>query len=260
MSTHDASIASSTGSGDVDDEVGALGDDLQVVVGDDRGDLDDLVAVWSRPVISRSIQTSTCPPDRRPTGGRRSTLPAPGHRGPARPVTAPAVRRPRWRCHRRAGSGRGRAAGSAGPARTRPRRRPSRQPPQNGGRGTSTPAKRGSASSTSRSSSPRSASTVALRRRPGAELAAAGPGPEVGVALGVVDALDRAAQTDLAVQVEPGEHRRGVRVGGELAALDAVEVGVEDEASARRRRGRARRGRRGGRRGPPWRPPWRWAR
>ena len=43
----------------VHDEVGALGHDLQLVVGDERGDLDDDVAAGSSPVISRSIHTST---------------------------------------------------------------------------------------------------------------------------------------------------------------------------------------------------------
>ena len=43
----------------VDDEVGPLGEDRQLVVGHDGGDLDDHVARWSSPVISRSIHTST---------------------------------------------------------------------------------------------------------------------------------------------------------------------------------------------------------
>ena len=43
----------------VDHEVGALGHDLELVVGDERGDLDDDVAAGSSPVISRSIHTST---------------------------------------------------------------------------------------------------------------------------------------------------------------------------------------------------------
>ena len=64
MSTTNGSIAANTSSRLVDDEVGALGDDRQVVVGDDRGDLDDHVAGVSSPVISRSIHTSTGRPYR----------------------------------------------------------------------------------------------------------------------------------------------------------------------------------------------------
>ena len=41
--------------------------------------------------------------------------------------------------------------------------------------------------------------------------------------------LDRSAHAHLAVQVEPGEHAGGPRVGAELAALRAVVVGVEHE-------------------------------
>ena len=43
----------------VDHEVRTFGHDLELVVGDDRGDLHDHVAGGSSPVISRSIHTST---------------------------------------------------------------------------------------------------------------------------------------------------------------------------------------------------------
>ena len=44
MSTHDVVHLGERVVGRVDDEVGALVDDLQVVVGDERGDLDDQCA------------------------------------------------------------------------------------------------------------------------------------------------------------------------------------------------------------------------
>src|SRR5687767_5959591 len=54
---------------------------------------------------------------------------------------------------------------------------------------------------------------VALWRGPRTDLAAPRTRREVGVRLGVADSLDRAAQPHLAMQIEPREHRRGVRVG-----------------------------------------------
>ena len=84
----------------------ALGDDLEVVVGDERGDLDDDVALGSSPVISRSIHTST---GRAKVAGVLDV-----------PVVAPRPRPPA--------------------ARLRPARRRRRRPRRPGGRACSRPA------------------------------------------------------------------------------------------------------------------------
>ena len=70
-----------------------------------------------------------------------------------------------------------------------------------------------------------------LARRPGADPAAARPALEIGVRLGAVDRLDRPLDAHLALERLPVEQQRRARIGGEVGALAAFQVGVEDEAA-----------------------------
>ena len=71
----------------------------------------------------------------------------------------------------------------------------------------------------------------ALPRRPCAEAAARVARREVGLRLGARDLLHRAGHEHLPAGLRvPEEGERGVRVGGELAALAALVVREEDEA------------------------------
>ena len=85
-------------------------------------------------------------------------------------------------------------------------------------------------------------------------------GGEIGVGLGVRHPLDRPAQAHLPVQRLPVEQQRRLRVGVELAALLAVDVGVEHRARARRSPSAAPSARPAGRRHRRSRAPWRWDR
>ena len=134
-----------------------------------------------------------------------------------------------------------------------------RKPPQWGGRGISSAGKRASTSATAASSSPRSASTPRLRRGPGPDAGGAGSTGEVGVGLRGRHRLDGSAQPDLAMQLQPGEGRRGVRSGGQLLRLAPTRGWCRRRSPAGPRRGPAPLARRDGRRRPPWRPTWRWA-
>src|SRR5438045_5945413 len=68
-----------------------------------------------------------------------------------------------------------------------------------------------------------------LAARPGPDLREPRTGGEIGVRLGFADRLDRAAQPDLAHQRLPMKYQGGLRAYLQLAALAAVEVGVEHE-------------------------------
>ncbi len=72
---------------------------------------------------------------------------------------------------------------------------------------------------------------LALRRGPGAELAGALPGGEVGVGLGRVETGGVAGDDHLAPDGEPAEDQAGPGVLAELAALGAVVVGEPREAA-----------------------------
>ena len=95
----------------------------------------------------------------------------PGPAASIGPVTATAARRPRPR--RPGGTAAGRAAGSAGPARTRRRAARRAGRPRTAARGTSPPAKRSSSSACRCSSTSRDAMHLGLPRHPGADLRAA---------------------------------------------------------------------------------------
>src|SRR3546814_4004725 len=69
-----------------------------------------------------------------------------------------------------------------------------------------------------------------LVARPGAELAIAAARREIGIGDAVRDRRDRPFDADLAAQRLPVKEQRNLRVFRKLAALAAVEVGVEDEA------------------------------
>src|SRR5690606_9261652 len=71
---------------------------------------------------------------------------------------------------------------------------------------------------------------LALARGPGAELASARAGGEVGVGLLVGDELDRALHAHLLLQPAPVKAKGGPRTNEEVAGLAALQVGVEDEA------------------------------
>src|SRR5581483_10673620 len=72
----------------------------------------------------------------------------------------------------------------------------------------------------------------ALLRGPGAELAQARAGREVGIRGGTRQAVDPSPDAHLAIQLPPVDHERRVRVDGELAPLRGAVVGVEAEAVA----------------------------
>ena len=206
---------------------------LQLVVGDDRGDLDDQVArvvetghLEIHP--NQHVGSSRRPPDRWPA--LDATAPGTSRLGAA--VTAPAARSTQPLAGRRpAGSARGRGDGSAGPARTRPSATTSRQPPQNRRarhvdrrRSAARPRRRAARARRDRRAR-RSAATP--RRRSGCR----GAGREVGVALGVVDrARPSRAPAPGGAGRASANTAAAARVGVELAALDAVVVGVEHEA------------------------------
>ena len=59
----------------------------------------------------------------------------------------------------------------------------------------------------------------ALVGGPGAQLAVAGAGMEIGAGLIGGHRLDPAADVDLSLEVDPGEGQRGARAGGEVASL-----------------------------------------
>ena len=166
--------------------------------------------VWSSPVISRSIHTSIVQEPsgtwRRDYGARRSMI----------------------QRVRRGGSGRGRAAGSAGPARTPPTRRQAPPTPERRARHVGV----GEASG-ALGEAPLELAAVgedlALRRRPGGELAVARPAGEVVVAL---VRRRHARQCRAGGPGDAGRARRTQRrrAGGvELAALGAVVVGEEHD-------------------------------
>src|ERR1043166_7821388 len=71
---------------------------------------------------------------------------------------------------------------------------------------------------------------LALVRRPGADAAPLGPGPVVGVGIGVADRLDAAAHPDQALQLAPPETERGLRGNGPILALAAAGVRKEHHA------------------------------
>ena len=131
----------------------------------------------------------------------------------------------------RARTGSGRAAGDRRPCQNSTVSGRTRKPPQFGGRGTSSPANRSSASATRRSSSSRLVQHRALARRPRAQLRLARPRGEVRVGLG------RSTRSAVPVAFTwrssslPQEHEAGVRVLGELPALAAVVVREEHEAA-----------------------------
>src|SRR5262245_27469443 len=95
----------------------------------------------------------------------------------------------------------------------------------------------------------------ALRRGGRRHAAERRPRPKIRLGVGARGPLDRSLDADLAPERSPVEEQRGVRVGGQLAALAALVAGVEhepllaealDEHHARRRTPVGRRRRHGG--------------
>src|SRR5579885_1113715 len=70
-----------------------------------------------------------------------------------------------------------------------------------------------------------------LPRRPGAELALASPGPEIGIGFGRRDRRRWPLDANLTLQGFPMKAQRGTRVVGKLKALATVEIGVKDETA-----------------------------
>ena len=56
-------------------------------------------------------------------------------------------------------------------------------------------------------------------------------GGEIGVGLRLARGLDRPAHADLPAEALPVEEKRGLGIGGKLAALGALAIGIEDEAA-----------------------------
>ena len=158
---------------------------------------------------------------------------APDARGaaprPSQPATARAARsasrRPRAR------SAGGRAGGRRGPARARraPGARGSR--PNAGGGGSRRPRSAARRRRAARSSSSREEMTSLCGEAHAPSRAARGRAGEVGVALGLGQALDGPLDAHRAVDLQPAEGQRGVGVGGEGARLGGAIVGVEAVAA-----------------------------
>ncbi len=149
-----------------------------------------------------------------------------------------------FRTRGRGGSGCGRAAGSGGPARTRPSRRRAANRPNSRRPGTSAPSNVRSYSAVSRSSSARSASTSLCGDAHAPIWLPRGRDAKYASLSSSADALDRAAEADLPMEVEPGEHGRRRR-GGRRAGGSSCSAGwCRRRSIGRRRHERAR----------PWRP------
>src|SRR5512134_943125 len=73
---------------------------------------------------------------------------------------------------------------------------------------------------------------LALCRGPGGEPGAERPRVEIGVGVRCRDFLRAALDAHLALELRPQEHQARARLRGELAALAARVVGVEDKAAA----------------------------
>ena len=78
---------------------------------------------------------------------------------------------------------------------------------------------------------PRVGIDLALRRRPGADPRIERPGGEVGVRLRGADLGDHALDAHHALQLDPVELQRGLRIAVELARLAAAVIRVPDEAA-----------------------------
>ena len=156
-------------------------------------------------------------------------VPAAAPKPPRERLRAPAARSASRR--RRARSAGDRAGARRGPARARCARGARGSRPSAAGAGPRCPRSAGRRPHRPCSSSSRAGDDLALRRRPRAEARRTRARGEVGVALGLRQALDGTLDAHRAVDLQPAEGQRRVGVRGQGASLGRVVVRVEAEAA-----------------------------